>query len=511
MGQLEDAQEISTVKAPKFPSLLSKDPGKPVRFVPPRTPPPFQSKSLVLKQTDPTRLDEIGLRGMSLFSSFVLEDWEKSKPRWEEESKAFVAAYAASLGTEDLHDVRNDLRPNRRFSGDGFLSSNRYHSLCQSADGRDGGTMKRELIAYHNPWTAGILDVRDLTERSDEGTALFSSFWPEMVTQPRPALLISIPPITATQYEWLHEASKRWEITLVELPLRVTRVRFQRLVDLRVPQVAEWFTQNLTRLCWISGDGSGEEMPAFRNKPPLDRFVDLLPTLAVQNLGGGNGATRIAGQWLRSLGADAVVYPSARSNSFVEVRDGDVTSFQGWNLVDYRGADPARMLTFDLTPDWYKKVSEELDEASTAMHTAIYGDVALVQERSGIGEGSWAWQNLEQANRAQRLLLSALKLYAWARDDASKAQLYEMLLVLGVGDLAEAVAVTSGGLVLALLGNAKARRIMLDSVSKGLSPEVAQLVDLAGTFSRMDARITAGEAGKLGELRNRRENTAPGG
>src|SRR5215831_11510624 len=156
MGPLDDAHDISTVKVPEFPSLLSKDPSKPLRFVPPRTPPPFQSKSLVLKQTDPTRLDKIGQRAMSLFSSFVFDEWEKSKPRLEEEGKAFVAAYAAALGAEEVHEVRHDLRPNRRFSGDGFLSRNRYYSLCRSADGSDGGTMKRELIAYNHPWTDGI-------------------------------------------------------------------------------------------------------------------------------------------------------------------------------------------------------------------------------------------------------------------------------------------------------------------------------------------------------------------
>jgi hypothetical protein len=45
--------------------------------------------------------------------------------------------------------------------------------------------------------------------------------------------------------------------------------------------------------------------------------------------GGGNGANRIAGQWLRSLGADALIFPSARSNSWVETADEAVTDFYG--------------------------------------------------------------------------------------------------------------------------------------------------------------------------------------
>lgn len=500
-GSAEDGQVISADNMSVFPTFQSKDPSEPLRFVPPRTPPPFEEKSLVLKRTDPTRLDEIGHRAMSLFSSFVFDNWEENKARWTEEAKRMLSSLSPQGGE---YEVRTDLRPNRRFSGDGFLSANRYYSLCQSADGRDGGTMKRELTAYHNPWTAGVLDVLELTDRSAEGAQLFSSLAPEMVTEPRLALLLSIPPFTATQYEWLYDAAKRWGTTHVELPLSVNHVRFQRLVDLRVPRVAEWFTHNLTRLCWVSHDGT--ETPAFPKKPPLNQFVDLLPTLAVQGLGGGNGATRIAGQWLRSLGADALVYPSARSNSFVEVRDGDVTTFYGWNLVDYRGADPARLRSFDLTSAWIEQVSNEVDEPPMA----LYGDVALQRKGSGSSEGSWSWQNLEQANLAQRLLLSAVKLYSWARHDASAAQLHELALMLGVGDLANTAVRVSAALVLALLGNVNARRALLESVSEGLSPSKAQLVDLAGTFNRMDARIVAGKAGKFGESWNGPEDTARG-
>jgi len=74
--------------------------------------------------------------------------------------------------------------------------------------------------------------------------------------------------------------------------------------------------------------------------------------------------------------------------------------------------------------------------------------------------------------------------------------------LLGVEDLADAAGQTSAALILALLGNIKARRVLLESVSKGLSPKEAQLVDLAGTFNRMDARIAAGQAGKFGESWN---------
>jgi hypothetical protein len=215
--------------------------------------------------------------------------------------------------------------------------------------------------------------------------------------------------------------------------------------------------------------------------------------LVAQTLGGGNGATRIAGQWLRSLGTDALVFPSARSDSFVEAHDEDVTAFYGWNLVDYRTAYPARLQTFDLTPSWIQRVSNEIDEPPLATHA----DVALQSKRHGTGRWSWCWQNLEQANRATRLRASALYLYAWARGGASVAQQQQLAAMLGGTDRAEVLEHTSDWFVRALLGDVKARRALLESVSVGLSPDEARLVDLAATFRRMDARIAAGKEGKV--------------
>jgi len=473
---------------PTMMSFQSKDPTAPLRFAGPETPPPFEATSLVLKQTDLQRLDEMGRDAMTLFSSFVAA-WEQSKVRDIEDAEAMLASLSPG-GTE--YEVRTDLRANRRFSGDGFLSQTRYHSVCQSADGSDGGTMKRELIAYHDPLTSGVVDIYDLTEGSASFARLSGSLAEDAV-EPQPAFLISIPPFTASEHEWLRRAAKRWDTTRVLLPVRVKEVSFERLIDLRVPRVAAWFTRNLTRLRWLTDDDS--EAPAFPNKMPLDRFADLLPTLTTQTLGGGNGATRIAGSWLRSLGAEAVVFPSARSNSFVEVRNGNVIAFYGWNLVDYRGAHPARLQSYDLTTAWIQHVSNEIDEPPLT----LYADVALQSTGRRGGEGSWSWQNLEEANRAARLFASALHLYEWARGNVSMSAKQEFAKMLGATDRAEVLGQTSGWFVQALLADASARSAFLESASVGLSRDEAQLVDFPTTFRRMDERMAAGKAGKLDE------------
>jgi hypothetical protein len=66
---------------------------------------------------------------MSLFS-FARDHWERNHQRWIEEGRSHAPDYEA----------RTDERANRRFSGDGYLSSTRYFSVYRDADGYDGGT-----------------------------------------------------------------------------------------------------------------------------------------------------------------------------------------------------------------------------------------------------------------------------------------------------------------------------------------------------------------------------------
>jgi len=66
-------------------------------------------------------------------------------------------------------------------------------------------------------------------------------------------------------------------------------------------------------------------------------FYHMLPALMNRNRG-GSIITQAIGLLLRRSGADALVYPSARTNVRVIVEDGKPINWNGWNLVDYRGA-----------------------------------------------------------------------------------------------------------------------------------------------------------------------------
>jgi hypothetical protein len=461
-------------------TFQSKDPGKPLRFVPPSTTPPFERKRLTLKQTDPSRLDEIGKHASKLFSVWF-DTWNDNKARDIED--AYANLESLSPGGRSEYEVTTDVRPNRRFSGDGFLSASRYYSLCDPSTGFDGGTMLRELTAYHDPWTKGLVDIVDLADNHPEGNSE-SDILARDDASKGPGILISIPPFTATEYAWLRSAAMRWEATRIVLPATISEITLERVVDLRVPRVATWFTQNLTRLQWLTGNGS--VAPAFPRKAPLDSFQELLPTLVVQIHGGGNGATRIAGQWLRSLGADALIYPSARSDTALTVIGGEVASFCGWCLVDYRGAHPARLQTFDLTTHWSRAVATEIDE----LPLSVYSDIVLQYDTEGQGSGSWRFQNVETGNHAIRSLAAALHLYAWANREVSTKQQQLLGAMLGGNDRAEVMQGRAAWFCRALLGDSKARQVLLD-LSVHLSPDMAKIVDLTGTFGRMDKRIAA--------------------
>jgi hypothetical protein len=469
---------------PPFLSFEPKDPTASLEFVEPAETPPYQSLDLLLKQCDIQSLDPAGQQALTLFSAFA-QTWERNRSRHIREAEQMLVSLSPS---GDEYEVRSDTRPDRRFSGDGYLSRARYFSLCRD-DGLDGGTMLRELAVYHDPLSDGPVEIHDLTEGPPSAGDPRSGTGASPREGPR-GILVSIPPYTATQHDWLHDAVRRWETTTVLLPVRITRERFERLIDLRDPRVASWFANELTRLRWIAGDGS--EAHAFPNKEPLDEFADLLPSLMVQDHGGGNGATRIAGQWLRSLGADALVFPSARSDSWVEADQEAVRDFYGWNLVDYRGALPARLQTFDLTPVWITQVSNEITEM-TLPHQA---DVFLERETQGRARGSWSWHNIEESNLAARLLGSAVYLYEWAWDDVTDEQRREFGLLLGARGHARSLVETSAWFIRALLGDERVRRAILESMAETLTPEQAQLVDLTETFHLMDARLAAGRSGR---------------
>lgn len=73
---------------------------------------------------------------------------------------------------------------------------------------------------------------------------------------------------------------------------------------------------------------------------PVEHREALILRLLTTTAEGGSPITEGIGAWLRTLGAEALIYPSARMNASVTFKNGTIADFSGFNLVDYRGTPP---------------------------------------------------------------------------------------------------------------------------------------------------------------------------
>lgn len=180
----------------------------------------------------------------------------------------------------------------------------------------------------------------------------------------------------------------------VYFPLRVDHVSIEQTIDLRLEHVREWFAARvfagLPTACYVYGKDikdarsmldvlhmaktelhiDVEDVRCATSLPPnnlaevmkmnSDRagflfygthpegaynqlvcpqktFYSLLPILMFHPRG-GSAITEAIGCWLREIGANALIFPSARSNTHLHVEHGKIKHMSGWCLVDYRGA-----------------------------------------------------------------------------------------------------------------------------------------------------------------------------
>ena len=287
----------------------------------------------------------------------------------------------------------------RRFAGDATLPRSRYFTVCHTADGNDGGTLVNELTAYGQPLRSGPVDIIDTSVPSPEADHLRRYLRAGTAAV---FFLVSESDIFPSPLHTVAGIDSAVRVGIV--PLAITRVRLDRVIDLRVPSTADWFTREFTRL---RNPSTG--MPVFVTAGPLDEFADLLPALLAQDLGSGAGVTQLAGLWLRRLGADAVIFPSARSDLRVDVRNGTVIDSYGWNLVDYRRTpEPLMEIGFDLSPEWpaYPMVGANIALGAQGGDPFIYRGTRIARVPSGADRGSLTVRGIEEQRESlQRFLV----------------------------------------------------------------------------------------------------------
>jgi len=259
----------------------------------------------------------------------------------------------------------------RRFAGHD-LPRQRYYTVARDGDGDDGMTLAHELRAYRNPVRLGMVEVIDLAQGCVLGFASGN-----VKLQPERALAVLVhnadrlpPQLRTLGFRELPPVNQR-PIHMFKFPYKVESVRIDKTIDLRFPEVRDWFFRTFrepsrSTLGYIPDGRFGDATIAHsrfhledgKAPTPAD-FWKMLPTLMNPDTGGGKpsstGSTILwLAHWMRQNGVEALVYPSARCDVLALFEDGELADFKGWNLVHYRESPlmggAAEVITFDPSP-----------------------------------------------------------------------------------------------------------------------------------------------------------------
>jgi hypothetical protein len=226
----------------------------------------------------------------------------------------------------------------RRYAGGTQLPPGQYFTVARGPAGDDGGTLVAELLSYWNEEARLAAWITDpaVPGQGDESVrehvrAQFGD---------KPCLCISIAEVLGVQDGIMQLAT---EFALV-VPVLVTPVHATHVVDLRLPQVQDWFCGTFGTL---EKEAIRRRFGGFALLKPAD-FRELIPTL-VHPAAGGIAFHHAVGAWLSSHGVSALIYPSARRDARAAAEGQNVVSHDGWNLVAFGGlqGELPRQMDFD--------------------------------------------------------------------------------------------------------------------------------------------------------------------
>jgi hypothetical protein len=232
----------------------------------------------------------------------------------------------------------------RRFAGDDALPRSRYYTLCKDENGHDDGTLVCEMFAYSHVARTGKIDLIDMADPSaPKRLAELGLETPINYS----LLLVFLPGPDSGLSPYLMRAGLPQRTVAFPLPVQVFHERIDKVIDLRIPDTADWFARFISQAILevhSPKTGNTSYLKCWPFRPPLENFGQLLPEMLTQEHGGGVLSVA-AGALLRKAGANALVFPSARNDPFLRVKkDGEIRGYSGWNLVDYRDALPRKQL-----------------------------------------------------------------------------------------------------------------------------------------------------------------------
>jgi hypothetical protein len=302
-------------------------------------PPPLSTFTGVLKQVATADMCDRTRRVFTyFFPRFETLNWAPG----ESETPERPILWLTGQGGLDFHygGVRQ-----RRFAGDHTLPRGSYWTVHSAlAEGtfsaisefrEENNQIIRELFAYNEPYCRldpelldSTVDIEKVKKVQEIGLAKIT----------RPSLLHIIYP----HFKGVLPTAlgiDPGQTTIIEYPLRISPVTIPDVLDLRLPPAAAW----LVDFC-VSRNSTVARVLDLKNPPsPAAYFAGLLYFLLDQGTGGELPLLQDIGAWLRSNGVAGLVFPSARCDSGVVIQDGELTSWWGFNYVDYRGAPPVEL------------------------------------------------------------------------------------------------------------------------------------------------------------------------
>jgi hypothetical protein len=244
----------------------------------------------------------------------------------------------------------------RRFSGDGSqdFPRARYHALCTDALGNDNRTLVQELNVYTVPHLTGHC-VATTGERPDTVNLLFRG----LPDEANPLFLAIHEPDRFENYlsglpengegfrailnapEIHKQVDARHEL-IISVQCRISEINIIDCLDLRQPEARVWTLEFLRNPpAGLLGEAYAGLAAAHEvDIRKIRSWSDAMPILTGKSVG-GNSLTDHFGIVLRNFGCQGLVFPSARSDYLSQFENGTLTNFYGWNLVDYRGLQPA--------------------------------------------------------------------------------------------------------------------------------------------------------------------------
>ena len=302
------------------------------------------------------------------------------------------------LGEKLVKKSKVEAENYRRFAGDQSLSRGRYYSLAFSDSGDDGGTLVQELQNYRRVKYSGIVQIFDTTQPTDRRTLAESGIQVES----QPTLLLNFIRTRSRPNPFLHLAGIPREMAVIKVPLRIACRRLRGIVDLREPSTASSLAHQLAEITFQLNE---RKIPAFPFLEQQESFSALIPSLLEQNVG-GTDFTNVIGLWLRHSGICGLVYPSARVDSHVNVKAGRVTSWSGFNYVDYKGGGkPMTDAFIHIASRLPKRIRHCTTEASGEPMFEL-PHVNVHYEHDGEQNGTWKVEGLRGYHEIGSLLLS---------------------------------------------------------------------------------------------------------